>query len=208
MNHKSEAVSWMGIAFCSAVLLTAVVFAQMGTGAEATATALRVTGRLSFLLFWLAYAGGAIAKLLGPTFAALAQHGRDFGLSFAASHLVHVGLIVWGSYVSGELPRLTGWFVSAECVGLLWIYALALFSVERLRTLLNPKFLRLFYAAGLEYIAFIFLLNLLYKPLRMQPPQLNQILPYLPFAALAVLGPLLRWSAVVRSWRKQRVAAM
>jgi hypothetical protein len=94
----------MGLAFCSAVLLTAVVFAQMGTGAEATASALRVTGRLSFLLFWLAYAGGAIAKLFGPTFAALAQQGRDFGLSFAASHLVHVGLIVWGSYVSVELP--------------------------------------------------------------------------------------------------------
>jgi hypothetical protein len=74
--------------------------------------------------------------------------------------------------------------------------------------MLNPKFLRLFYAAGLEYMAFIFSVNLLYKPLRMQPPQLNQILPYLPFAALAVLGPLLRWSAVVRSWRKQQVAAM
>jgi hypothetical protein len=204
MNRESGAGPWMGAAFCAALILTAVVFALGGT----TATALRVTARLSFLLFWLAYAGGAMAKLFGPTFDVLALHGRDFGLSFAAAHLVHVGLIVWGSYVSGEPPRLTGWFIRAECIGLVWVYALALFSVDRLRAMLNPKFFRLLYAVGLEYIYFIFFVNLLYKPLRMQTPQLIEILPYLPFAVLVVLGPLLRWSAMARSWRKRKVAPM
>jgi hypothetical protein len=208
VNYKSGAATGMGAAFCAALILAAVVFAVMGTGREATATALRVTGRFSFLLFWLAYAGGATAKIFGPPFEILARRGREFGLSFASAHLVHVGLIVWPSFVSGELPRLEGWFIRVEAVGVVWVYALALFSVERLRAVLNPKFLRLFYAAGLEYIAFIFFMNLLYKPLRMQSHQLFQVLTYLPFAVLVVLGPLLRWSAMAHSWRKRKVAPM
>jgi methionine sulfoxide reductase heme-binding subunit len=208
MKSKSGAMPWMGLAFCSAAILAAAVLAQMGTGAEARATALRVTERLSFLFFWLSYAGGAIAKLFGPAFAALAKHGRDLGLSFAAAHFVHVALIAWGAYLAEEPLRFTGWFVRAECVGLAWVYALALLPIDRLRAMLNPKFLRFFFAAGLEYIAFIFFVNLLYKPLRMQPPDLTQILPYLPFAVLVVLGPLLRWLAMARSWRQREVAPM
>jgi hypothetical protein len=82
---------------------------------------------------WVAYAGGAMASLFGPTFDILARHGRDFGLSFAAAHLVHVGLIVWLYYVSDHPPALTDSFILFECIGLVWIYVLAAFSTERLR---------------------------------------------------------------------------
>jgi len=51
---------------------------------EKLGVALRATARWSFLLFWLAYAGGALATLFGPKFQALARRGRDFGLSFAS----------------------------------------------------------------------------------------------------------------------------
>jgi hypothetical protein len=57
--------------------------------------ALRMTARWSFLLFWVAYAGGALATLFGPALAPLSGRGREFGLAFAAAHLVHIGLVIW-----------------------------------------------------------------------------------------------------------------
>jgi hypothetical protein len=50
---------------------------------DRVAVALRVTARGSFVLFWLAYAAGAMATLWGPPFTGLARHGREFGLAFA-----------------------------------------------------------------------------------------------------------------------------
>jgi hypothetical protein len=57
----------------------------------ASCLALELTARWSFLLFWLAYAGNAVAILFGAQLAA----GREFGLAFASAHLVHIGLVVW-----------------------------------------------------------------------------------------------------------------
>ena len=197
----------MGAAFCAALISAAVVLADMGWGEKGTIMALRVTARLSFLLFWLAYAGGAMATLFGPTFDILARHGRDFGLSFAAAHLVHIGLIVWLYHVSDHPPALTDWFILLECIGLVWIYVLAAFSTERLRATLSPNFRRFLYAIGLEYIALIFFLNLVIGiPF---PPHPIQIISYMPFAILMVVGPLLRWAAMARSaGRGRRTAPM
>ena len=54
-----------------------------------------VTARWSFLFFWMAYAGRAMATLFGPGFAPLARRGREFGLAYAAAMLTHVGLLIW-----------------------------------------------------------------------------------------------------------------
>jgi len=76
------------------VALVIVLIVRVGaTPGEKLGVALRATARWSFLLFWLAYAGGALATLFGPKFQALAHRGRDFGLSFASAHLVHLGLV-------------------------------------------------------------------------------------------------------------------
>jgi len=189
----------MGAAFCAALILAAVVLVDIGWGEKGTITALRVTARLSFLLFWLAYAGGAMAKLFGPTFDVLARHGRDFGLSFAAAHLVHIGLIVWLYHVSDHPPALTNWFILFECIGVVWIYVLAAFSLERLRAILSPKLRRLLFAIGLEYIAIIFFFNFVVIPIRTGAPHPIQIFSYLPFSVLIVVGPILRWVAMARS---------
>ena len=197
----------MGAAFCVALALAACILAVMGTGEKGTIAALRVTARLSFALFWLAYAGGAVVALFGPTFAFLGRHGRDFGLSFASAYLVHIGLIVWLFHVSTSPPGLTNWFTLAECIGLVWIYVLAAFSVERLRAALSPNFLRLLYSIGLEYIAFIFFFNFVVIPIQAGAPHPIQIFSYLPFSVLIVVGPLLRWTVMARSSGKGRRAA-
>jgi hypothetical protein len=208
MNHKYGAGPWIGAAFCAALILAAVVLAGMGTDEKGTIAALRVTARLSLLLFWLAYAGGAMATLFGPTFAILARHGRDFGLSFAAAHLVHIGLIVWLYHVSAHPPSLTSSFILFECIGLAWVYVLAAFSMERLRVTVSSNLRRLLFAIGLEYIALVFFFNFVVIPIQGGAPHLIQIFSYLPFSVLIVMGPLLRWAAMVRSGRGRRVAPM
>lgn len=195
MNHKYGAGPWMGTAFCAALISAAVVLADMGWGERGTLTALRVTARLSFLLFWLAYAGGAMARLFGPTFAILARHGRDFGLSFAAAQLVHIGLIVWLFRVSPHPPDLTNWFIQFEIIGFVWIYVLAAFSTESLRTTLSPNLRRFLFAIGLEYIALVFFFNLVLHPMH----NVLHSIQYLPFSVLIVVGPILRWAAMASS---------
>src|SRR5271154_1690380 len=104
MNHKSVPVLGMGLAAGAALLLAGLVLAIYGTGEKAIRTALDVTARWSFLLFWLAYAGGALGSLFRPAFHGLARRGREFGLAFASAHLVHIGLIVWLGLLINRIP--------------------------------------------------------------------------------------------------------
>ena len=67
--------------------------------------ALKATARLSFLLFWPAYVGGALTTLFGPAFEGLKQRGRDFGLAFASAHLVHIALVTWLVHI-GAAPSI------------------------------------------------------------------------------------------------------
>jgi hypothetical protein len=91
--HRPTTVWWTGAAFCSALALAVFVLAVIGTGTRGTVMALRVTARFSFLLFWFAYAGRALATLFGHRFESVAKRGRELGLAFASAHLVHVALL-------------------------------------------------------------------------------------------------------------------
>jgi hypothetical protein len=97
------AAAWMGSAFCAALGLAALTLATLGPGEHGTLVALKVTARFSFLLFWLAYAAGAMTTLFGPAFEPLKRCGREFGLAFASAHLVHLGLVAWLTYI-GHAP--------------------------------------------------------------------------------------------------------
>ena len=71
--------SWMGTSFLIAFALAAIVLAIFGAGERSLVLALRLTARWSFLLFWLAYAGGAMAWLSGQRLGGLARRGRELG---------------------------------------------------------------------------------------------------------------------------------
>jgi hypothetical protein len=92
----------MAGAFVIAFALATIVFANLGAGDRGTFVALRVTARWSFLLFWLAFAGGALAKLSGLDLGGLGRRGRELGLAFASAQLVHVGLVLWLFHVMTE----------------------------------------------------------------------------------------------------------
>ena len=130
------AAVWMGSAFCAALGLAALALAALGLGEHGTVVALKVTARFSFLLFWLAYAAGAMTTLFGPAFEPLKRRGREFGLAFASAHLVHLGLVAWLTYI-GDAPS-RGVFLFFG-VAALWTYLVALFSIPRLQKALGSK---------------------------------------------------------------------
>jgi hypothetical protein len=193
MRRGSGAGLWMCAAFCAALMLAVVVLAAMGTGEKGTGIALHLTGRLSFLLFWPAYAGAAMAALFGPRFGILARHGRDFGLAYASAHLVHVGLVARFVSMSGRpiLESIMPFFA----VGVVWTYVLAFSSTERLNNLFSPSLWRVLRNIGLEYLALVFFADFVLLPIEAQT---NRPLEYLPFSILIIVGPILRMAAIVR----------
>jgi hypothetical protein len=128
--------SWMRAAFLIALALTVVILVIFGIGERGAAIALRATARWAFLLFWLAYAGSAVAWLCRPHLDGLARHGRELGLAFASAQLVHVGLVLWITHIAkGPVGAMVFFWVGIFCT-----YLLALFSMPRLRDELEPRF--------------------------------------------------------------------
>ena len=184
----------MAAGFLIAFVLAAVVLAIFGAGDRGTEIALRATARWSFLLFWLAYAGGAMAKLFGPRLNGLAQQGRAMGLAFASAQLVHVALILWLSYLAAG----PGGAMLVFWAGIVCTYLLALFSWPRLRDALGPRWWRVLCTVAMEYIAYVFAVDFILIPLHEHGVG-GYRLSYVPFAVMLIGGAGLRIAALARS---------
>ncbi len=189
----------MGAAFGTALAITAVTLGVQGSDDKATRLALELTARFSFVLFWLAYAGGAIASLFRID--ALAGRSREFGLAFAAAHLVHIGLVIWLGYLMGRVP-LSGGLLLFFLVGLAFTYLLAFLSFGGARAL-GPLWRPLRFV-GMNYILIAFGRDFVLPVLHPKPTQHNSahFLAYAPFAAASVLAPLLLLAV---TWRHRAV---
>jgi len=192
----------MGAAFVVALVIAAPILAVMGAGFEGTDTALRATARWSLLLFWPAYTGRALMILFGQNFAGIARRSRDFGLSFASAHLVHIALILWMYQGLGKHP-IPHFVVVYDTVALVMIYSVALLSLPKLQAWLRPWQWRLLRDVTMHFVALIFALDLVLVPLKLGT---NHPMGYWPFSILAILGPLLRLAAAMRGWMAPKVA--
>ena len=191
-SARPNAAAWMASAFCAAFGFAAVVLAAFGTEERGTDVALQVTARLSFLLFWPAYAAGAMTALFGPAFEPFKRRAREFGLAFASAHLVHLALVAWLTYIGHVPPR--GVFVFFG-VAAAWTYLLALFSIRRIQQALGSKGWWVLRVVGLNYIAYAFASDFLRYP---QLGSIKYLFGYAPFAVLSVVGPLLCLAAFMR----------
>lgn len=199
MQETDPAWTWMGGAFALAVAIAACVLAVYGTRPRAINIALFITARWSFLLFWLAYTGGGLAVLFGAIAQPIARHGREFGLSFAAAHLIHVGLVAWLCLI-GAAPRweLFYFFVPP----LLVLYVIALFSIPTLHKKLGQPFWVILRTVGMTYIAYAFGADFLADPFSRDS---RHIILYMPFALMTVVAPGLHLLWVASPlWRRAR----
>jgi len=119
----------MALGFCGSLGLAVIVLAFLGAGERGTDNALLLTARLSFLLFWPAYSGSAMAALFGPPRHFFKNWARDFGLAFASAHLVHIGLVGWLCHINAASPLYSFAFFG---IAVMWTYLLAVLSIDRL----------------------------------------------------------------------------
>jgi hypothetical protein len=195
---------WMGTAFGIALVITVSVLVLHGTDNKSIRLALELTARWSFLLFWLAYAGGALATLFG--WGVLAGRGREFGLAFAAAHLVHIGLVVWLYQISAKAPLGPGLFLFFA-IGLFFTYLLALLSFGGAKAL-GPLWPPLRFV-GMNYILIAFARDFVLPVIYPKPTQYNlaHFVAYAPFAAASIAAPLLVLAAMARRrWAVPRAA--
>jgi hypothetical protein len=185
---------WIGAGFGATVAVGGLVLAAKGTDESGVKLAVLMSARIAFLFFWPAYAGGAAARLFGPALSALARHGREFGLAFAAALSVHLALVLWLFLISAHPPVGPAVIVTFG-LGALWLYALAVASLKPVGQVPSSKALRIFRMAGLEYIAFLFVFDFVLSPLR---NGLSHPLEYLPFSLMIVVGVILRLVAWLR----------
>jgi len=184
----------MGAAFGTALAVAAITLMLHGADNKGTRLALELTARFSFMLFWLAYAGGALAQLFRLD--GLAGRGREFGVAFAAAHLVHVGLVIWLGVLMGRVP-LSGGLLLFFLVGLAFTYLLALLSFGGARAL-GPLWQPLRFV-GMNYILIAFARDFVPPVLYPKPAQYNvaHFVAYAPFAAASLAAPLLVLAAAV-----------
>jgi len=180
------------MAFGVGLCLAGVVLAIEGIDVKSLKLALRVTARWSFLLFWVAYAGGAMAALFGPAFTPLARRGREFGLAYAAAMLTHVDLLIWIFKLTSHAP-LSGNSLLFFGIGIVFTYVLALFSFGRLAEALGPTGWFILRIAGVNYILFAFASDFVPAVIHPRTAQYEvwRLLAYVPFAAMSVAAPIL-----------------
>jgi hypothetical protein len=194
--RSRPAKSWVGLAFAANLVLAAIILAARGADAPGTNAALFATGRVAFLWFWPAYAGGALTTLFGARFLPLKQHGREFGLAFAAALLVHLALVAWRCWI-GEVPPMDTFIRFGTAAA--FTFLLALFSFGNLTAMLGPKAWQLLRTIGMNYILYAFLSDFAQNPLQ---GGLWHLIAYLPFAVMATVALLLQlaaWGARLRS---------
>lgn len=193
--RKITTREWMGGAFAIALAFVWMSYTFAAPG-EWFVVELRVTARWSFLLFWLASTGRALEALFGARFDRLARLTRDLGLAFASAQTVHLALVAWMLYVEpNPFPR---WPLMFFSVGAFCVYLLALLSIPRVSMRFDPKMLQTVRSIGVEYLAIVFLMDFAKNPFR---GGVMNVAAYLPFLALAILGPLLRRAAGLKRLR-------
>ena len=192
MDIRRNAWSWMAVSFCASLTLGAGIVAIFGIE-RGVPVALASTARLAFLMFWPAYAGGALTSLFGNVFSPLRDHARDLGLAFAGALFVHLGLVVYLCAI-GDAPGKKTFVIFGVAAG--FTYLLALLSVRRVRQALPQKLWPPIRFVAMNYIAFAFLDDFIKFQF-----DWRSVVRYLPFAALAVAGPALRLAAWLHDQR-------
>jgi len=173
-------------AIAAALALGGAMIAMKGAHRAGVEAAVVWTGRLAFVFFWPSYVGGALPTLFGERFQPLKRRGRTLGLAFAAVIAVHLSLVAWLCAI-GDAPPLQTFIIFG--IAAVWVAALAACSIRRVAREVGPAGWWVLRNIGMNYIALVFALDFL----RIQHPlSLLKVAEYGPFAALSVLGPLLR----------------
>lgn len=142
-----------------AAMALGLLFAA-GWGTEGYRLVIRATARTSLILFLAAFAASAAARLWPGVFTHwLRRNRRQFGLSFAMSHLIHALAIVtlWRSDPDIFWTLTNKGTIISGSIAYLFIAALAATSFDAMVRMLGPKAWGWLHWAGVWFIAISFL---------------------------------------------------
>lgn len=212
MKVRQNPWFWIVAAFCAALGLAIAVVAVFGANSRGFLIALQATARLNLLLFWPAYVGGALTTLFGSLFAPLRDNSRNFGLAFAAALSVHLGLVVC-LCATGNAPDARTFIVFGAAAA--FVYLLALLSIPRVRMALPDRFWPLIRALAMNYVALAFIKDFArhgiggFRDILLYGTGSSQdIVMYAPFAALAIIGPILKLAAWIQKPRRRQAGKL
>jgi DMSO/TMAO reductase YedYZ heme-binding membrane subunit len=150
---------WL-IAIALSVMCAAIVMPHVNE--ESVRLAIRATARTSLLLFALTFTASSLRKLWPTDLTTwLVRNRRYLGLSFAASHALHLGFIVTFARMDpsefGAISPLLNRIVAG--MAYVFIFALALTSSNRAVALLGAQRWKRLHQVGAHYIWLVFLLS-------------------------------------------------
>lgn len=165
-----------------AVIASIALYLTPGLPPHRIAVALDMTGRWSFVLFWMAYTG----SIFGPR---MARRRRDFGLAYASAHLVHVALVVWLIAISPRMPE--SWSLTAFFGGAVgFTYLLAALSWQPVAEWFDKTLIHYLRAVGMNYILLAFAYDFIVNPILTRDFDLDHVIKYGPFAYAVLVAPL------------------
>lgn len=183
-------VGWAALAV---VLLCLLAFVFSGGGQEGVRSMIRTSARTSIVLFLAAFvASSARALWRNDTTKWLLANRRYVGVSFAASHAVHLAAIVTLASIDPTFEREPAALIGG---GLAYVFlaAMTATSFDRTAAMLGPRRWKQLHKSGMYYNWVIFFISYL-------PRAIVESLWYAPFAAALIGGMALRFAA----WRRAR----
>lgn len=189
MRVRVHDVLWIVSGFGAALFAAVAILFLRGVGEREIVTALAVTGRLTFLLFWPAYSAGALFTLFGSAFQPLRGRARELGLAFVAALTVHLGLIGLLSVLVA--PPAFGVFLFFGGAAI-FAYLLAVFSFDPFHRMLGVERWQLLSFVAMNYLAYAYITDFTNQ---LPYHGLKQTIFYLPFLLMSLAGPSLRLAA-------------
>lgn len=196
---KLNPIILVGSTVVIALVMTGLAMMSLGVTEDAIKLSLRETARLSLFLFLLVFVTAPLHQLLKNSATKwLMIHRRYLGISFGASHLIHLILIIWliVGYSDGDLLSLAP--LDTYLVGgiaYIFIIAMLITSNNHSITRLGHQRWKRLHRYGMNFIYFTFLIS--YAGLL----EVDMAF-YLPFLGLILLAALVRIFASVKNSKK------
>lgn len=148
------------------LIVVSLLWAMLSYGQtlEAAQAMVRFTARISLFIFALVFSASSLHKLLRSDFtAALLRNRRQFGVSFAFSHTVHLlSILVFFRLSGNQAPKLTLIFGG---LAYLLMYAMAFTSNDWSVRKLGAKNWKMLHRTGAFYLWLIFFITYLRRVL-------------------------------------------
>ena len=165
-------------------LMTAAVFGIAGTGEDGMRMLLRATARSSAVLFSAAFAASALQRRFRAGWTKwLLANRRYVGVSFAVSHLVHLGAIIGLARVAPAFHYAATTVVLGG-FGFVLVAAMTATSFDATAALIGRSAWRRLHTFGVYYLWFIFFAT--------SAPKVTSEVAAIPLVALLVAALALR----------------